>query len=48
MLQLDEDQIKETLKHYQEITQQIHARVLSIRQMMDETNNQLIEIASYP
>ena len=48
MLQMDEDQIKETLKHYQAITQQIHARVLSIRQMMDETNDQLIEIASYP
>lgn len=48
MLQMDEDQIKETLKHYKEITQQIHARVLNIRQMLDETNEQLMEAASYP
>lgn len=43
---IDGEQIKEVLKHYSELTDQIHRRIQQIKRQVDITNDQLIEVAS--
>lgn len=48
MMQIDNDRVKSILKQYKELIKRIHARILEIKEEMAETNEQLIEMASYP
>ena len=48
VMKLNDNSVKDILKHHKELTEQIHIRIIDIRKKIDETNEQLIEVASYP
>lgn len=47
-MKIDDEKIKEVLRHHQDLTRQIHEQVIDIRKKIDEVNQQCLEIASYP
>lgn len=46
-MQINDQKIKEILKHHRELVKQIHRRIIDIRKLAEETNDQLIEVASF-
>lgn len=47
VMKVNHNCIKEILKYYKEIVHQIHKRIIDIKKLAEETNEELIEIASY-
>lgn len=47
-MKIDDEKIKEVLRHHQDLTRQIHEQVIDIRKKIDEVKQQCLEIASYP
>ena len=46
-MKIDDEKIKEVLRHHQDLTRQIHEQVIDIRKKIDEVKQQCLEIASY-
>lgn len=44
-MKIDDEKIKEVLRHHQDLTRQIHEQVIDIRKKIDEVKQQCLEIA---
>ena len=45
-MKIDDEKIKEVLRHHQDLTRQIHEQVIDIRKKIDEVKQQCLALAS--
>lgn len=45
---IEKEEVKDTLKHYNELSQEIHMQIMNLRDELSKVEEQALEIAAYP